>query len=125
MVDGDSASSTETLIDGESARKRRRMIGSLRVGTDLFRLKDTVASTIFHVSSEASSEDFYQIAFRIKDGTPRFACSCGIPFGIPERNHCKHVGRLVAYLMKTYVDNYMGTVEEDLAKMFETMLQIM
>lgn len=90
----------------------------------------------FTVNSSRDSKKKYQTKI-INDSTGfRFECNCGDQYGVPTRDHCRHIGTVITSMLKRYVDLSLkkpeakipSTVNEtnmsELESMFSNFMQI-
>lgn len=122
------------------ATKRRRTLKRKMDemdGTQIAPSSDTGTGTASFNVASSTNQQLYRVDIRFDNGF-NFACTCGDQFGVPTRDHCKHIGNVITNMMKTYVTLYTtkgksklkngGIIHDmaidDITDIFSKMLQI-
>jgi len=104
----------EKKIKPSNAKKIKKLEDNLiasRENVDLIHVipSEEVKFTI----PSSDKKELYTSSLQIgnDDGQPSvtFKCDCGSKYGIPNRDNCKHIGRVVSFIVEEYVKNGMMT----------------
>ena len=113
----------------EETRKRQRIETKLNSKKCYVKTSDQKKNAVvFDVTSATNNGTIYQINLSNTLQGVNFECSCGDQWNInPKRNNCKHIGSMLATLIRTYVQNHITTKDDinmdDLLDKFKTILQ--
>lgn len=58
----------------------------------------------FKVTSSRDSETHYTVRITNSSTGFRFSCNCGDQYGIPTRDHCRHIATVITSMLGKYVD---------------------
>ena len=102
---------TEAADDTQASRKRKTIQNKLTSCSELITNVQPDAGvpneTAFIVQSESDKSKLYHTKVFNNANGINFECNCGDQWNInPRRNNCKHIGGMIANLLKTYVENH-------------------